>query len=340
MFKAKKFTVTPAATYAMAWLIYMLFAFFAFPIFSISVMLFSVALSMFGAWLYGYSGGIVTTALSIPFHYFMLIYYSDDPAIWHEAFNLFGISTQLLASSSVALLRNTKNKLERLNSVLEERVEERTEELARLQHYIVQNHETAQVLLSHMLLGDIGESLSDMLNKSDILLNRLVFKGDPASFQAARLNEMIKDSIDNVQNLEFVDHFFTDKQSGFAEAVREVVKQFTETAGTRFDLKFHIQHDEIPKYVQHQLYRIAREAITNAIRHGNAKNIRIQLTMDDDAYRLSIVNDGLPLPSKIESGLGLKLMQHRTQQLGGDLKWDTTPNGNTRLLCRIPQTMD
>ena len=303
-------------------------------------MLFSIALTMLGAWLYGFPGCLVTTLLSIPYHYLMLRYYSDDPAIWNEAFNLFGISTQLLVSGAIALLRHAKQRFEKLNALLEQKVEERTEELRHLQHYIMQNHETAQVMLSHMLLGDIGDSLSNMLHRCDLLLNKLLWEDNPASAQTVKLKEMIKDTINVVQNLEFVDHFLANNDTGFSDAVLEVTSHFHATAGTKFDVQIQSNSADIPKHIQHQLYRITQEAITNAVRHAQAGRVLVQLESTSQAYELSVINDGLPMPEKIESGLGLKLMQHRTRQLGGQIEWGRTSESNTHLRCIIPKIPD
>ncbi len=323
-----------------AWIVYILLSFCIFPAFSITVLGFSVLLCTVAAWLYGFLGCLIVTALCIPYHYLLLTYNSADPTLWKEAFNPFGISAQLLISGAVALLRYSKQKIEDINGVLVETVEERLDELQRLQHYVSQNHETAQILLSHILLGDIGSSLNRMLNESNMLLNRLAFENNAASIQAAKLGDMITDSIDMVQNLEFIDHFFQYKKAGFVEAVKVITNNLTDTVGTQFELEFKTGDSNIPNHIQHQLYRITQEAITNAVRHAQASKVDIRLDVREQTYLLTVTNDGLPLPEKIESGLGTRLMRQRTQQLGGNIRWETTPNGNTRLLCNIPQTRD
>lgn len=320
----------------LSWIAYLLFIFLAFPVFSISVMLFSIALSMVGAWCYGISGCLVTTALSVTSHYALLDYYSDDKQMLMEAVNPFGISTQLLVSGAVALLQRTRRRLDQLNRVLEQRVEERTAELQKLQHHIVKNQETAQVLLSHMLLGDIGESLTSMLADSRTLLNHLEEENNPYIPQAIKLKRMISDSLEIVQNLEFVDHFFANQNAGFEVAVHEMATHFRELLGTEFEVVLHERHREIPKHIQHQLYRITQEAITNAVRHAKAARIGITLEQDAHYYRLSVVNNGHPMPHDIECGLGMRLMLHRTEQLGGKLEWVRSADCSTCLRCIIP----
>lgn len=336
MVKAIKCFQRKSSIFLLAWIAYTVLIFHAFPFFSITCMQFSVALAMLGAWLYGFPGCIATTVLTIPLHYLMLTFHSDDPAIYNEAFNPFGISTQLLISATVALVRHTRKRLEQLNATLEQKVKERTEELNRLQHFIVQNRETTQSLLGRMLLNDIGNSLAEMEKEGDLLPDRPADEKRSTSTQKAKLKELIRESIDEVRNLEFGDHFFTSTQSGYAEAARSIARHYSETVGTGFDLQIEPGQGAIPKHIEHQLYRITQEAVTNAVRHAESKHIAIHLATDADTCRLSVINDGLPLPEKIESGLGMRLMKQRTRQLGGDLQWKTTPDKKTLLQCRIP----
>jgi glucose-6-phosphate-specific signal transduction histidine kinase len=285
-------------------------------------------------------GCIATTALTVPIHYLILIYYCDDPVMQHEAFNPFGISTQLLVSMLVAALRHAKLKTEAINATLALKISERTQELDRLRHYIVQNHETVQTVLGHMLLNDIGNSLEKMAEKNDVLINELAFEGNPTSVRALKLNAMIRNSLDVVQNLDFFDRFFADKEEGYEASVRATAEHFTETADTHFDLNIQIQNEAVSKQVQHMLFRITQEAITNAVRHAHASIIRIELFLQEDTLHLFVINNGLPMPSEIDGGLGIKLMEHRAHQLGGHLKLTGDPKGETTLQCHVPLVSD
>ena len=329
-----KFTV-----YASAWLVYILFTLLAYPIFSITVMLFSITLSIVGAWLYSYSGWLFTTLLTIPFHYVMLAHSSDDPLIWNEALNPFGIATQLFISGIIALLKSAKDKLDHLNRLLEEKVEMRTKELNRLRHYIIENHKGVQTLLNQTLLKDLGESLSEMLKESEYLVTRLTAEGKSESIKAGRLNSLAKKSITLIHSHEFINHFVTDEQATFSSSVRKLTDNFQETAGTDFELEFEGEYENFPKSLQYQLYRITHEAVTNAIRHAKASLILIQLELKENSYYLTVVNNGKPMPAEPELGLGIKLMQYHAHQVDGSIGFDTTPKGLTRFRCIAPQPL-
>jgi len=86
------------------------------------------------------------------------------------------------------------------------------------------------------------------------------------------------------------------------------------------------------------LYRIAQEAITNAIKHGKAKSIKIELTSKDDSLILTVENDGLDFqagPSHGE-GMGLKIMRYRAEIINGSLDIRKGTKGGTIVTCVLP----
>src|SRR5262249_37071280 len=71
-----------------------------------------------------------------------------------------------------------------------------------------------------------------------------------------------------------------------------------------------------------QLCLIAREAITNAVRHGHARHIVLSLLREGDRSLLSIEDDGVGIrqTDKPIEGLGLRSMRHRAKLIGGTLE--------------------
>jgi PAS domain S-box-containing protein len=89
-----------------------------------------------------------------------------------------------------------------------------------------------------------------------------------------------------------------------------------------------------------QIYRITQEAITNAIKHGKAKNINIKLRFTKSGIVLSVKNDGLDFPklSTRTKGLGLKIMKYRTDLIGGSLDIRKGDKGGTVVTCIFPNS--
>ncbi len=87
------------------------------------------------------------------------------------------------------------------------------------------------------------------------------------------------------------------------------------------------------------LYRIAQEAVHNAVRHGKARNIRIRIALSDDHVVLAVTDDGDGLPENYSAtpGMGLRIMDYRAKMLGGSLTLESMKPGGTTVVCRFPR---
>ncbi|GEM_PF-2790204 len=121
-------------------------------------------------------------------------------------------------------------------------------------------------------------------------------------------------------------------------ALQDLVKRCQERADVVFTFKCKDDGGCDVKYDAINVYRIAQEAISNAIRHANAQNIEVHLTLSCDGLRLSIEDDGKGIPDSAELGvgLGLKTMRWRASREGGWLSVGRTGRGGTRVGLEIP----
>lgn len=88
-----------------------------------------------------------------------------------------------------------------------------------------------------------------------------------------------------------------------------------------------------------QLYRIAQEAVANAVKHSKADRLDLSLEEVDGWVRLSIRDNGAGIPDHAPgtgTGMGLLTMSRRARMMGGDLSLDNHPLGGTVVTCSIP----
>lgn len=90
------------------------------------------------------------------------------------------------------------------------------------------------------------------------------------------------------------------------------------------------------------LYRIAQEALTNAIRHGRVSEVGIELETGDEQLTLSVTDNGRGLASteRAGDGMGLKLMRYRAQMVEGALTVANRPQGGVVVRCTCPHRVD
>jgi PAS domain S-box-containing protein len=86
------------------------------------------------------------------------------------------------------------------------------------------------------------------------------------------------------------------------------------------------------------LYRIAQEAVSNALRHGRARHVAIALRADAGTLALSVRDDGAGDPARFDRtrGLGLRIMRNRAGVLGGTLTVGPAEGGGTLVTCVLP----
>jgi signal transduction histidine kinase len=87
-----------------------------------------------------------------------------------------------------------------------------------------------------------------------------------------------------------------------------------------------------------QLFHIAQEAVTNAIRHGKPRTIRVSLLPEAEGLRLCIRDDGTGIASQSDpsNGLGLRIMHYRAGLIGAQLEVGSSESGGTAVTCTLP----
>jgi signal transduction histidine kinase len=86
------------------------------------------------------------------------------------------------------------------------------------------------------------------------------------------------------------------------------------------------------------VYRIAQEAINNAIKHAHARQVTVKLAREDGVLVLEVIDDGSGLPESPSPvpGLGLGVMQHRARLIGAELTIGSKRGEGVRVRCRVP----
>ena len=85
------------------------------------------------------------------------------------------------------------------------------------------------------------------------------------------------------------------------------------------------------------VYRIAEESVTNVLRHAQAQNVWVDLSLDGDSLKLVVRDDGRGLDAaQLRPGLGLSSVDGRVRELSGTWKIEGVPSAGTTLTARLP----
>lgn len=98
--------------------------------------------------------------------------------------------------------------------------------------------------------------------------------------------------------------------------------------------------DRLPPAIEEGLYRIAQEALNNALKHGQARNIAVSLhrVQPRQVVMMEIVDDGIgfdPAAAQTQGGLGLPAMAERATELGGEVVVRSEPGAGTRVTVEM-----
>jgi PAS domain S-box-containing protein len=150
-----------------------------------------------------------------------------------------------------------------------------------------------------------------------------------------KIAELVNAAAVDTRNLSAALHRFDIDSAGFITALEDLVDREIWRIPCRLEVKpsFHMDDDAAAA----QLYRIAREAVINANKHAQAREIVIKLERSRGVMVLRVIDDGVGFghEPKLKKGLGLHIMNYRTQLLGGRLEIDSLKEGGTCVSCYV-----
>jgi PAS domain S-box-containing protein len=189
----------------------------------------------------------------------------------------------------------------------------------------------------------LGQHLTGIAFMSKVQEQKLAEKGLPEAAEAARIVGLVNEAINTTRELAHGLHPVSPDASGLISALKrwagEVEKLFHISCRLRMDEPVLIHDASMSTH----LYRIAQEAVNNAIKHGKAKHIVISLltgslVAGEEYGTLKIENDGAPLPeaSANGSGMGMQIMNYRARMIGGSLKVESVEKRGVTISCLFP----
>ncbi|MFL5803588.1 MAG: GAF domain-containing sensor histidine kinase [Roseiflexaceae bacterium] len=121
---------------------------------------------------------------------------------------------------------------------------------------------------------------------------------------------------------------------GLVLALREQATNYRQ-AGLQITIAAPEHMPPLPAAVEVAAYRIVQEALTNVVRHAQARTCAVRLTLGD-ALDVEIKDDGIGLPKDGRAGVGLTSMRERTAELGGTWVIETAPSRGTCIRVQLP----
>jgi signal transduction histidine kinase len=122
---------------------------------------------------------------------------------------------------------------------------------------------------------------------------------------------------------------------GLVSALCEQATQYHQVDGLQVTVEAQTALPPLSAAVEVAAYRIALEALTNVVRHAQARTCCIILTMSD-VFVLDILDDGRGFPYTYQAGVGLASMRERAAELGGSCVIEARPEGGIHVHACLP----
>jgi signal transduction histidine kinase len=250
-----------------------------------------------------------------------------------------------MALSAYILFTLMLAKLRTLLHGLEDQVRNRTRALRReiaererLDREIAMVADRERRRIGQELHDSVCQHLTGTALAAQSLRDRLDFRSAPEVSEADKVVDYIEQGIDLSRNL--AQGFFAPEldAEGLAFALQSLASNMTE----RFQIPCTFSGEETVRVsdstVATQLYRIAQEAVVNAIKHASPNSIRVALDRVNSTVTLRVDDDGIGLPARLPEpqGLGLRLMSHGAALLDAEFNVSRKPGGGTTVICKVP----
>ncbi|CAM4291958.1 signal transduction histidine kinase [Paenibacillus endophyticus] len=195
----------------------------------------------------------------------------------------------------------------------------------RMHDYALQVEQQAQIEERNRIAKDIHDDLGHRLIRvkmmSEAALHLFDADADRARLTVEQIRDQLQDSMELMRRT--VRRIASDQESDVRRyALDRLVEESAAAMGIA--VSFRITGHARPIYPSMELilFKNAQEAITNAVRHGRATSITVNLAFDAAHVALTIANDGIIPSEPIEAGLGLKGMKERIALVGGQIEWE------------------
>jgi PAS domain S-box-containing protein len=254
-----------------------------------------------------------------------------------KAKRLTGISLDITARKEAeGLARKQRAELEKLRQQKTALLEREVAERARLEREVIESCAREQRRIAYELHDGVGQQLVSIALSAKLLEERLrpdrPIEAEKTSAIVQLANEAARQTRLTARSLEGADGV-----GDLKTALESLAMNISQNCRVKSVVKANGTSSAISAPVSAQLYRIAQEAMRNALEHGAAREVLIQLTFGPEHMVLTVQDDGKGFDGKANGhGMGLRIMRYRAQCIGGSCEVHAGPSQGTIVHCRVP----
>ena len=243
--------------------------------------------------------------------------------------------------------KRLEHELQALNQGLELKVQQRTAELEATNSSLQEVLETRGQLYTALLSaqederGRIARDLHDSIGQSltAILLHIVELEKDLKDRQLEHLITMLAQALDDVRKISHELRPPLLDALGLEAALQQLARKLSEQSNLSINvLCFGLDSQHIERSKEIAVYRITQEALTNTIRHAQASEVSVVLSLAQQRLQLSVEDNGqgFDVAHEKKGHLGLVGMRERAELIGGECLVESSLGQGTTVYVRLP----
>jgi signal transduction histidine kinase len=205
---------------------------------------------------------------------------------------------------------------------------------------IIEISEETQRQIGRELHDDLGQQLTGVAFMTEVLHQHLKSENHQEAEHAAKITALINQAIAKAHHLAHDLHPVEMEESG----LRAMLMRLTANTQSIFGIKCEFICEGEPRIeaplTSTNLFRIAQEAVHNAVKHSNASRITVTMTATPESLNIEVTDNGRGIGTREEmesgKGMGMSTMQYRASVLNAVLDIHPLPAGGTRVAITVP----
>ena len=208
----------------------------------------------------------------------------------------------------------------------------------RMERELLEISDREQRRIGQDLHDGLGQVLAGVGFMVSALQQRLSSRGADETEDAKQISELVTQAIAHARGMAHGLHPVRSVETGLMTAIEELCRHVEQVYRVHcaFRCDEPVLMDDTIRATH--VYRIAQEAMNNALRHGKAKRLTVALTRQDGEATLIVADDGIGFTDgpSMRKGMGLQIMRYRAAVIGAVISFRPGTSGGTVVTCRFP----
>ncbi len=295
-----------------------------------------LAVALRGRW-FGVATAVASVVTWVAGDFAAGAHFSNSLVPWWNALIALGTYLVLiwLVSSLLELQARLEDRVRQRTAALRNEIAERE----RLEKILLEISERERRSIGHDLHDGLGQHLTATAITGQVLLEKLRERGAVEAAELQKVIALIKSGIEQTRALAKGLLLAEISPDGLPAALEELATITREQFRVECRFEGGAVAPHLAAGAATHFYRIAFEAVRNAVRHGRPRRLDVVLAENAVGDLTLTVRDdgsGLPPPGRRGEGLGLRIMAHRAQIIGASFAIESSEGGGTLMTCRLP----